>query len=56
MLRKDVPPGDGWLFETKYDGYRCEVAVAGGQVRLYTRNGHDWSRQFGAVAPAFQAQ
>jgi len=53
MLRKDVPAGDGWLFEMKYDGYRCEVAVAGNQVRLYTRNGHDWSRQFGAVAPAF---
>src|SRR3954470_22286878 len=53
MLRRDVPAGDGWLFETKYDGYRCEVAVAGDLVRLYTRRGHDWSWQFGAVAPAF---
>src|SRR4051812_9784737 len=52
-LRKNVPCGDGWLFETKYDGYRCEAAVAGDQVRLYTRRGHDWSWQFGVVAPSF---
>jgi bifunctional non-homologous end joining protein LigD len=36
----------------KFDGYRMQAAIAGDQVRLYTRNGHDWSRQFGYVAPA----
>lgn len=52
-LRKEAPSGDGWAFEMKYDGYRCEVAISGTQVRLFTRNGHDWSRQFGYVGPAF---
>jgi ATP-dependent DNA ligase len=47
-----VPTGDSWLFEIKYDGYRMQAATAGDQVRLYTRNGHDWTRQFGYVAPA----
>ena len=51
-LRQTVPPRDSWLFEMKYDGYRCQAAIAGDQVRLYTRNGHDWTKQFGYVAPA----
>lgn len=47
-----VPSGDDWLFEMKYDGYRCIAAVAGEKVRLHTRNGHDWTDKFGAIAPA----
>ena len=50
-LAPKVPAGD-WLFEMKFDGYRMQAAIAGDQVRLYSRNGHDWSRQFGYVAPA----
>jgi ATP-dependent DNA ligase len=51
-LERKVPAGDSWLFEMKFDGYRMQAAIAGDQVRLYSRNGHDWSRQFGYVAPA----
>jgi ATP-dependent DNA ligase len=51
-LERKVPAGDTWLFEMKFDGYRMQAAIAGDQVRLYTRNGHDWSRQLGYVAPA----
>ena len=51
-LEHKVPSGDSWLFEIKFDGYRMQAAVAGDQVRLYTRNGHDWTQQFGYVAPA----
>lgn len=50
-LQKRVPPGDGWLFEMKYDGYRGQAAIAGDQVHIYTRGGHDWSRQFGFLVP-----
>ncbi len=51
-LVDEVPSGTGWLFEMKYDGYRCLAAVAGPEVRLFTRNGHDWTEQFGRlVAP-----
>ena len=31
----------------KYDGYRAIAAIAGDQVRLYTRNANDWTTQFG---------
>ncbi|WP_201788071.1 non-homologous end-joining DNA ligase, partial [Devosia insulae] len=50
-LERNIPKGD-WLFEMKLDGYRMQAAIAGSEVRLFTRNGHDWTRQFGYVAPA----
>lgn len=45
-LVEEVPAGNDWLFEMKYDGYRCVAAIAGPEVRLFTRNGNDWTRQF----------
>ena len=42
-LVDEIPAGDDWLFEMKYDGYRALAAIAGDQVRLYTRNGNDWT-------------
>ena len=44
----------GWLHEIKYDGYRTLVFVEDGKVRLITRNGHDWTRRYGALAKAFE--
>ena len=51
-LERKVPPGDTWLFEMKFDGYRAQAAIAGEHVRMYSRGGHDWTRQFGYVVPA----
>ncbi len=50
-----APEGEDWLHEIKYDGYRLMAAVAGDQVRLYTRSGLDWSDRFAQLVPAFQA-
>jgi bifunctional non-homologous end joining protein LigD len=44
-----VPPGNRWLHEMKYDGYRLEVAVGGGEARAYTRSGLDWSDRFNDI-------
>jgi bifunctional non-homologous end joining protein LigD len=52
-LHKDPPSGPGWLHETKYDGYRLEAAVHGRNVRLYTREGLDWTARFPEIAEAF---
>jgi bifunctional non-homologous end joining protein LigD len=41
-----VPVGNGWFHEIKYDGYRAEVAASGGEVRVYTRSGLDWTDKF----------
>jgi len=56
----EVPPkGPGWIHEIKYDGYRTLVFVEGGgakgaQVKLITRNGHDWTHRYRALAKAFE--
>jgi bifunctional non-homologous end joining protein LigD len=47
-----VPSGSGWIHEMKYDGYRCLLAIGGGQAKVYTRSGLDWSDKFPDIAKA----
>jgi bifunctional non-homologous end joining protein LigD len=47
-----APDAAGWLFEVKYDGYRLLACKAGGEARLYTRKGHDWTDRFSPIAEA----
>jgi bifunctional non-homologous end joining protein LigD len=47
-----VPPGTGWIHEMKYDGYRAQLAIGGGSVKIYTRNGLDWTARFPEIAAA----
>ncbi|ESY22245.1 MULTISPECIES: DNA ligase D [unclassified Mesorhizobium] len=54
-LTDDIPVGSDWLFEMKFDGYRAQVAISGAEVVVYTRNGHDWTRQFKVILPPLQA-
>lgn len=54
-LTDDVPPGDEWIHEMKFDGYRCLVAVGGGRSICYTRSGLDWTGKFRGVAEALSA-
>ena len=44
-----------WLYEMKFDGYRLVVRIDGADVRLYTRNGHDWSAKLPHLVEAFRA-
>lgn len=39
----DAPPVGDWRYEVKFDGYRILARIEGSDVRLFTRNGHDWS-------------
>ncbi|MFK4231611.1 DNA ligase D [Pseudomonas guariconensis] len=39
----DAPPAGDWRYEVKFDGYRILARIEGADVRLFTRNGHDWS-------------
>ena len=49
----EPPAGDGWMHEIKFDGYRTIAMITDGRVRLLTRNGHDWTERYGALADAF---
>jgi bifunctional non-homologous end joining protein LigD len=40
------PSGAGWMHELKHDGYRLQIHVRDGRVRLYTRNGADWTTRY----------
>jgi bifunctional non-homologous end joining protein LigD len=40
------PSGPGWAHELKHDGYRLQIHVRDGRVRLYTINGADWSKRY----------
>src|SRR5258707_13849638 len=44
------PARTGWVHEIKHDGYRLQVRRVGGQVRLFTRRGYDWSDRYPAIA------
>jgi bifunctional non-homologous end joining protein LigD len=39
----------------KHDGYRILARKDGDRVRLWSRNGRDWSRQFTAIAEAMRS-
>lgn len=45
----------GWLFELKYDGFRCLASKIGGAVRLLSRNGNDMTARFPEVVESLRA-
>lgn len=51
-LVDEVPRGEEWIHEIKYDGYRALCHLEDGEARLITRNGKDWTDQFSPVARA----
>jgi bifunctional non-homologous end joining protein LigD len=58
QLAKSVdrpPAGAGWAHEIKFDGYRLQLRVEAGKVRLLTRKGLDWTDRFSAIAKAGSA-
>jgi bifunctional non-homologous end joining protein LigD len=40
------PRGPGWAHELKHDGYRLQIHVHDGQVRLLTMNAADWTKRY----------
>jgi len=49
-LATALPNSGDWITEAKYDGYRLLARVDKGRVRLFTRNGHDWTQRFPPLA------
>lgn len=46
------PSGKGWIHEIKFDGYRVQLRVEGGEVTLKTRKGLDWTDKWPAIVEA----
>ena len=51
----DIPRGEGWVFEPKYDGIRVLGFASNNDVALLSRNGLDKTRQFPEIADALRA-
>jgi bifunctional non-homologous end joining protein LigD len=51
-LADEVPRGEGWTFEIKWDGYRIVAGLAGGDAELRTRKDQDYTQRFENVARA----
>jgi bifunctional non-homologous end joining protein LigD len=49
---KQVPSGPDWIHEVKHDGYRMLVIRENDRVRLFSRNGTDWSKRYPWIAEA----
>jgi bifunctional non-homologous end joining protein LigD len=53
-LTEEVPRGEGWSFEIKWDGYRIMSTLAGGDADLRTRKDQDYTQRFENVARALR--
>jgi len=55
MLASKAPDSTRYLHEIKFDGYRLQVRIDKGRVRLFTRSGLDWTGRFGGrLSAAFK--
>jgi ATP-dependent DNA ligase len=54
-LVDEAPTGKDWLHEIKYDGYRMHARIDGGQVKLLTRTGLDWSHRYQRTIEALRS-
>lgn len=52
QLVQQLPDGKDWLYEVKFDGYRCLAARDAAGVTLWSRRGNDFTAQFPAIAKA----
>ena len=52
QLVQQLPEGNEWLYEVKFDGYRCLAAKDATGVTLWSRRGNDFTAQFPNIAKA----
>ena len=50
----ELPKGDGWQFEPKWDGFRCLAFKAGDEVELRAKSGKPLGRYFPEVVQALR--
>ena len=51
QLVKELPTGDGWQFEPKWDGFRGVLENDGDELALWSRNGRPLLRYFPELRP-----
>ena len=54
-LTNEIPKGKDWIFEIKYDGYRAVSYVENGKVKIFSRNGLDYTQKFNSIAKSLRS-
>lgn len=55
-LVREIPEGDGWLYEPKWDGFRAVVFREGDDITIGSRNGQPLARYFPELLDIFRAR
>src|SRR6187397_2719167 len=50
-LVRDLPRGEGWAYEPKWDGFRGVLENTSGELALWSRNGRPLLRYFPELRP-----
>src|ERR1700746_2458939 len=50
--RNEIPAGEGWQYEPKWDGFRCIAFREGEQIYLQSKAGQPLARYFPDIAGA----
>jgi bifunctional non-homologous end joining protein LigD len=53
--RQKPPSGTQWVHEIKHDGYRLMARRQGSRIRLFTRQGCDWTKRYPLIVDALSS-
>jgi ATP-dependent DNA ligase len=53
-LADAIPPGEGWQFEPKWDGFRCLAFRDGDRIELMSKSGNPLARYFPEIVAALR--
>ncbi|MEC2157964.1 DNA ligase D [Virgibacillus halodenitrificans] len=51
----DIPQGENWLYEIKYDGFRCVIYWNQGEIKLVSKNNKELTKGFPEIVEALYA-
>src|SRR5699024_6856219 len=46
IVREDIPKDDNWLYEVKYDGFRCVLHWEKNRIKIISRNNKELTEKF----------
>ncbi|HET6889912.1 MAG TPA: ATP-dependent DNA ligase [Pyrinomonadaceae bacterium] len=52
LLVREIPRGKEWVYEPKWDGFRCLAFRDGSHIELQSKSGHSLTRYFPEIAQA----
>jgi ATP-dependent DNA ligase len=53
LLAEELPQGEGWQYEPKWDGFRCIAVRSGKDVQLWSKSGKPLARYFPEIVAMF---